>query len=51
VTVWNPTQNVYAARPATGTLERTVAWLEGRPGLQVPIRPRLAADPYAVLVE
>jgi hypothetical protein len=51
VTVWNPTQNVYAATPATGTLEQTVAWLEDRLGLEIPIRPLLAADPYAVLVE
>jgi hypothetical protein len=51
VTVWNPTQNVYAASPATGTLEQTVAWLEDRLGLEIPIRPLLAADPYAVLVE
>jgi len=51
VAVWDPTQNAYAAGPAAGTLEQTVAWLEDRLGLGVPIRPLLAADPYAALVE
>ena len=51
VTVWDPTRNAYAAGPAAGTLEQTVAWLEDRLGLGVPIRPLLAADPYAALVQ
>jgi hypothetical protein len=51
VTVWDPKRNAYATSPATGALEQTVAWLEDRLGLGGPIRPLLAADPYAALVQ
>ena len=45
-----PTQNVYAASPLTGDLERAVAWVEERLGIEIPVRPLLAADPYAALM-
>jgi hypothetical protein len=50
VTLFTPTQNVYAASPLTGDLERAVAWVEERLGIEIPVRPLLAADPYAALM-
>ena len=49
VTLFTPGQNVYAASPLTGDLERAVAWVEERLGIEIPVRPLLAADPYAAL--
>jgi hypothetical protein len=51
VTVLNPVQNVYASNRLTGRLEDVVVWLEDRLGLEIPIRPLLAEDPYAALLE
>lgn len=50
VTLFSPTQNVYAASPLTGDLGRAVAWLEERLNIDIPVRPLLAADPYTALM-
>lgn len=50
VTLLNPVANVYAASPLSGDLERAVGWLEDRLGIDIAVRPFLAADPYAALV-
>lgn len=51
VTVLSPLDNVYAATPFTGGLEEAVVWLERRMGIDIPIRPLLAVDPYAAMLE
>nr|WP_314073450.1 DUF2092 domain-containing protein [uncultured Roseococcus sp.] len=50
VTLLNPAANVYAASPLSGDLERAVGWLEDRLGIDIAVRPFLAADPHAALV-
>ena len=50
VTLFTPAQNVYAAGPLDRDLERAVAWVEERLGIEIPVRPLLAADPYAALM-
>jgi hypothetical protein len=49
-TVFEPTANVYARSPMTGPLADAVARIEDELGLAMPIRPLLAADPFALLM-
>jgi hypothetical protein len=51
VTVLSPVRNAYASSPLTGGLEDAVVWIEDRLGLEIPIRPLVAKDPYAALLE
>jgi hypothetical protein len=51
VIVLNPDANVYAGAPLTGDLLAVADWLEGRAGLSLPVRPLLAADPFAAMME
>jgi len=50
VTVLNPVANAYAVTPMTGGLSEVVARVEDELGLEMPIRPLLAADPFALLM-
>lgn len=49
-TVFEPTANVYARTPMTGPLADAVAKIEDELRLAMPIRPLLAADPFALLM-
>jgi hypothetical protein len=51
VTVLSPVRNAYASSPLTRGLEDAVVWIEDRLGLEIPIRPLVAEDPYAALLE
>jgi hypothetical protein len=51
VTVWNPQRDVYSAVPLSGDLLAVADWVEDRLGLALPVRPMLAADPYAAMLE
>lgn len=48
VTVFEPIANVYARTPVTGPLADAVARIEDELGLAMPVRPLLAADPFAL---
>jgi hypothetical protein len=50
VTVFEPIANVYASTPMTGPLADAVARIEDELGLAMPVRPLLAADPFARLM-
>lgn len=50
VTVLIPTDNVYGVTPLTGDLEQAAALLEERLGIEIPVRPLLAADPFAAML-
>lgn len=49
VTVFNPAHNTFSTTPLEGTIDTVVRWVEGRLGIEIPVRPFLLADPYADL--
>ena len=51
VTLLKPIENIHAASLLTGDLQAVLDWLEDRIGIQIPVRPIFAADPYAALLE
>ena len=51
LTLLNPDANVYGRTELTGDVLSVIDWLEDRMGLTMPIRPLLAADPYAAMTE
>lgn len=50
VTVQNLTENVYGVTPLTGDLGQAGTLLEDRLGIEIPVRPLLAADPFAAML-
>jgi hypothetical protein len=51
VTVLNPVQNIYSTTPFSGRNDEAVAWLERRLGIDIPVRPLLAPNPYDAMME
>lgn len=51
MTILNPIRNVYATTPLTGRNDEAVAWLERRVGIDIPMRPLLAPNPYDAMME
>lgn len=47
----NLTENVYASAPFDGNLMAAVDWPEDRLDITIPVRPIVAADPFAALTE
>lgn len=51
ISVLNPVQNIYSTTPLSGRNDEAIAWLERRLGIDIPVRPLLAPNPYDAIME